>query len=169
MHPWSRQQVGQGRTTVWIEVLRVPCLLAGLAVANAGAGELYRWADADGVVHYSDSKPADVNAETRRFADAERPNTVDVAPAPTLYQPPALPVQPEIVMYGRPTCGYCVKAERYFNARGLAFRNIDISRSPSAHAEFKRLGGQGTPLIFVDGTPVRGFNQAKLDRLLATD
>ena len=145
-------------------------LLLAVLAATASAGELYRWKDAAGVTHYSDSPPPDAQAELRRYDDADAaPRPSDGTPA--LYRPPPIDASasaaaPEIVMYGRPDCGYCVKAERYFNARGLAFRNLDISRSPAAHAEFRRLGGQGTPLIFVDGERVRGFNQARLDRLL---
>lgn len=150
----------------WTIRLLLPLLVAACCMPAAGAGELYRWKDAAGITHYSDSPPAGIDAETRRYSDSEAA-PLPSATAPSLYQLPALPAAPEIVMYGRPTCGYCVKAERYFAARGLAFRNLDISRSAAAHAEFKRLGGQGTPLIFVDGQPVRGFNQAKLDRLLA--
>ena len=136
-----------------------------LALGPAEAKDVYRWKDADGVTHYSDSKPADTAAESLRFGDETA--SAPPADAPTLYKPPpAAPSRPNIVMYGRPSCGYCVKAARYFAANGLAFRNMDISASSQARAEFERLGGRGTPLIFVDGHRIQGFAKSKLDEVL---
>ena len=143
------------------------CLLAPLAT-QATASDVYRWKDANGVTHYSDTKPPAQQAE-RLHIDADRPAT-GPAPVPLAPPPPAAPQavanQPDILMYASPTCGWCRKAERYFAARGLSYRNIDITASDSNRKAYERAGGRGTPLIFVGGQRVQGFNEGRLDAVI---
>ena len=40
-------------------ILRILLVIAPMFAAGAHAGEIYKWLDDDGVVHYSDTKPAD--------------------------------------------------------------------------------------------------------------
>lgn len=80
---------------------------------------------------------------------------------------PAKTAAPEIVMYVMPDCGYCAAARAYLKQRGLAWQEHDITTSQSAAKEFSARGGQGTPLILVDGTVVHGFNAQRMDAALA--
>jgi glutaredoxin len=70
-----------------------------------------------------------------------------------------------VVIYTTSHCHYCVKAKEYFAKKGIRYREIDIERSMSGEAEFKKLGGSGVPLIVVGSTTLKGFNAQKLDRL----
>ena len=81
--------------------------------------------------------------------------------------PESASAEPEIVMYVMPQCGYCERARRYLQARGLQWREIDIAASAEAKADFDAHGGAGTPLILVNGQRVSGFDQPGLDRILA--
>jgi len=74
---------------------------------------------------------------------------------------------PNIVMYATQTCGYCVKARSWFKSRNLAWEERDIETSAVANKEWKSLGGQGTPLIVIDGERIHGFDQARIEALLA--
>ena len=74
---------------------------------------------------------------------------------------------PGIVMYTTQTCGYCVKAREYLKARKLAWDERDIERSEAARKEWTALGGQGTPVIVIDGKAFKGFSAADLDAELA--
>lgn len=74
---------------------------------------------------------------------------------------------PGIVMYTTQTCGYCVKAREYLKARKLAWDERDIERSEAARKEWTALGGQGTPVIVIDGKAFKGFSEAALDAELA--
>jgi hypothetical protein len=58
---------------------RLCCLLL-LASASAGAGNLYKWKDANGVTQYSERPPTGQQYETRR---------INTSGAPTAAQPPA--------------------------------------------------------------------------------
>jgi glutaredoxin len=142
-------------------------LLLACAGTPAAAAEVYRWKDANGVTHYSDSRPAATTAEqvvVRDSAGLDGGGRAYPAVTPERTVPAA--VQPSILMYDNPNCGYCRRAKQWFNQRGLAFRTIDITVSKQNHDAFLRDGGRGTPLIFVDGVAVSGFNQARLEKLI---
>ena len=74
---------------------------------------------------------------------------------------------PEVVMYTTQTCGYCIKARAYLQARDVAWKERDIETSADAEREWKALGGVGTPLIVINGKPFTGFAQQVLDVELA--
>lgn len=143
-----------------------------LPAAAALSAEVYRWRDANGTVHYSDRKPADFEVE--QVAVKQHESMADgpaVQPSPVVSAvippaPPAAPPPISVLMYSRPGCGWCRKAEHYLEARGVPWRSIDITASAQAEREFKSLGGTGTPLIFIEGQRVAGFNVKRLDRLL---
>jgi glutaredoxin len=55
---------------------------------------------------------------------------------------------PSIVIYTRPGCAYCRKAEEYFTARQIPFRRLDIGRDPAALRDYReRYQGDIVPLI----------------------
>jgi glutaredoxin len=150
----------------WLIVALLGCML--IAPSAAAASEVYRWRDSNGVVHYGDRKPADAESERVELRDSKGLDGFVAAPVATPAPgsaPPAF-VAPDILMYDHPNCGYCRQAERWFNSRGLRFRRIDITASKRNHDQFLRDGGRGTPLIFVDGVAVRGFNEQRLQRLV---
>src|SRR5207253_2630889 len=117
------------------------------------------WVDAQGRKHFSDAKPADADAETVVLRPEPAP-VVPAEPAPTAVPPRGAPVAqanryaPDILMYVMKGCGYCTRARAYFNSRGLAWREIDVDASKRDYEAFKRSGGTGTPLIFIDGNRV---------------
>ena len=56
----------------------LPCLLLALAAAPLGATEVYRWVDADGVVHFSDkAPPSGVDDYSRQDVIVEPPAGYD--------------------------------------------------------------------------------------------
>lgn len=64
----------------------------------------------------------------------------------------------EVIMYAVPNCGYCRQARQYFSKHGIDYVEYNINRSSKRLKEFRRLGGQGTPLILIDGSKIHGFN-----------
>lgn len=70
-------------------------------------------------------------------------------------EPPSRPV----VMYATSWCPYCAQARAYFAKNGIAYVEHDVEASAAAHAEFRRLGGRGVPLIFVGEERIDGFNE----------
>lgn len=74
---------------------------------------------------------------------------------------------PRVIMFSTPTCTYCKHAKRYFRARGVPFKDIDVSRDSAAARDMvRRSGQQGVPVIDIGGKIIVGFDQPKIDNLL---
>ena len=72
-----------------------------------------------------------------------------------------------VLVFTTPTCPWCTRAKSYLRTRGVPFREIDVSRDPSAARDLVRRTGQmGVPVVEIDGRPIVGFDQAKIDTLL---
>lgn len=82
-----------------------------------------------------------------------------------------MPVQvktaPKVLMFTTPTCHYCKVAKRYFKEQGVKFREIDVSKNPSAAADMQRKTGQmGVPVILINNRPIIGFDKIKINKIL---
>ena len=80
-----------------------------------------------------------------------------------------------VTIYTKMFCVYCARAKKLLRAKGVAFREIDISFSPSRRTEMlERAGGRKTvPQIFIGETHVGGSDDllalessGRLDALL---
>lgn len=72
-----------------------------------------------------------------------------------------------VIVYSSPTCAWCMRAKTYLRTRGVPFRDVDVSRDPAAARNLVRRTGQmGVPVIEVDGRPIVGFDQARIDSAL---
>ena len=79
----------------------------------------------------------------------------------------SLPRPHRVLVFTTPTCPWCTRAKSYLRTRGVPFREIDVSRDPSAARDLVRRTGQmGVPVVEIDGRPIVGFDQAKIDTLL---
>jgi glutaredoxin len=137
-------------------MLRTLLVLVLLGAASASAQALYRWTDAEGRIHYSSEPPPGTKATVVR----PRVNaySAPAQPATAAPRPAALAAAP-VVMYATSWCPYCARARAYFGRNGIAYTEHDIEKSPQAHAEFKRLGGRGVPLILVGRQRLNGFDE----------
>ncbi len=74
-----------------------------------------------------------------------------------------------VKVYSTPTCPYCVMAKKYLDSKGIPYEDIDVSRDREAAMEMIRKSGQrGVPVLDINGSIVVGFNQAEIDRLIAS-
>jgi glutaredoxin 3 len=77
----------------------------------------------------------------------------------------------DVVIYRTPYCPYCVRAAALLKAKGVAFREIDVSDDPEARARLlNETGSRTVPQIFINGASVGGYDDiALLDRKGALD
>ncbi len=80
----------------------------------------------------------------------------------------ATPARPHrVLVFTTPTCPWCSRAKSYLRSRNVPFREIDVSRDPAAARDLVRRTGQmGVPVVEIDGRPIVGFDQARIDTLL---
>jgi len=81
----------------------------------------------------------------------------------------------EIVIYSSPFCGFCFRAKRLLDSKGVAYEDIDVMLNPSRRPEMlERAGGStSVPQIFIDDRHIGGSDElaaleqtGELDRLL---
>lgn len=153
------------------------CLLG--IVAGADAAATYRWFDANGKVHYSESPPAGVAAQEIKLpaslevaAAAQSESTAaTVQPAKNPAAPAATPAQaaaaPQVEIYMTSWCPYCRKAEAWFRERNIPFNAYDIEKDADAakrKAELCR--SRGVPLVVICGQSIPGFSEKAFEEAL---
>ena len=79
----------------------------------------------------------------------------------------------DVIIYGASWCGACRSAARHLSRRGVPFEEKDIERDPGARTEMNakaRAAGlrpTGIPVIDFRGTILTGFDQRRIDALIA--
>ena len=66
-----------------------------------------------------------------------------------------------VMMYFKPTCPYCVKAQALLSSLGQNFSSIDIAAQPEKRAEMieKSNGATTVPQIFINDAHVGGCDE----------
>lgn len=81
-----------------------------------------------------------------------------------------------VVIYTSPMCGYCYRAKKLLERKGVAFTEIDVESDSARRQEMiARAGGRYTvPQVFINNRHVGGCddlfeleNAGRLDELLA--
>lgn len=81
----------------------------------------------------------------------------------------------DVIIYGASWCGACKQAARYFSQKGVPFTEKDIEKQPGARDEMMEkaraqgVSTGGIPVIDVKGTLLPGFNQVRIEQLLASN
>ena len=91
------------------------------------------------------------------------------------FENPHIRPMPKIEIYTQPFCGYCYRAKKLLDDKGVEYEEIDVMEQPARRPEMvERAGGRtSTPQVFIDGQGIGGsddmaaLNRAgELDRLL---
>ena len=76
-------------------------------------------------------------------------------------------------MYSTQWCGYCQRARRLLERRGIVFREIDVDEAEARAEMLTRSGKRSVPQIFIGSRHVGGFEElyalersGELDQLL---
>jgi len=68
-----------------------------------------------------------------------------------------------IRLFIKPYCGWCHKAERWLNERGVEYEKVDVIADEAAHEEMIRLSGRDlAPVLEVDGKILADFGPEQL-------
>jgi len=168
--------------------VRAVLVLLVLFTAFPARGDLYTWVDADGVKHFSNAPPPDVQDVARqvevkytsdqyeKWEEQRKSNQTEILEKSRVDDDASkqeaaagrqVAEQPgDVVMYTTSTCGYCARAKAFFTKYGIAYTEYDITTDKQGCERFKKLNGSGVPLIFVGDKRISGFNEGLLRRLL---
>jgi glutaredoxin len=138
-------------------------ILIVLFAGNACADSFYKWIDEKGVTHYSEAPPPTGQSETINMELA--PATEAAPPAPKFEYTPAKSSK-SVVIYTAQWCGICTSAKRYMREHSIRFTEYDIEKSAKGQADYRRMNGQGVPILMVDGKRMNGFTPAGLEAML---
>jgi glutaredoxin 3 len=76
-------------------------------------------------------------------------------------------VSNELILYVKPGCPWCRKAENYLLEHGYAYELVDVISDRSAFAEMKRLSGQTyAPTLTVGDLMLADFGPEELEEFL---
>ncbi len=128
-------------------------------------GDLYKWVDKDGKIHYGDSPPE--NAKLKKITGKVN-SFSSVSVEPFVYDPNIITrrkTSKSVVMYSTSWCGYCKKAARHFRQKKIPFTEYDIEKSAKAANEYKKLRGRGVPIILIGDRRMNGFNASTFDSI----
>lgn len=145
------------------------CLLALtlLVPMSSGSGELYKWVDDKGTIHYGDKPPA--KAELKNITgNISSFKTVNVEPFkfdPALVTRGGKSKAKSVVMYSTSWCGYCKKARNHFKRNKIPYQEYDIEKSKKAARDYKKLNGRGVPVILIGKQRMNGFSAQKFDKI----
>ncbi len=77
-------------------------------------------------------------------------------------------MNPSIVVFGTPTCGWCRKAKEYLRSRGYTFKYVDVSSDAAGLRDMIRKSGQqGVPQIWINNVAVVGFDRERIESLVS--
>ena len=134
-------------------------LIAGVAGVQA---EIYKWVDADGRIQFSDRPSPDGRSEDVRLRPINTYQGVSVEEYVEMgsIRPKEAKAR-KVVMYSTPWCGVCKRAKRFFQSKGIPFRELDIEKNRMARREFDRMNAKGVPVILVGGKRMNGFSEKR--------
>lgn len=139
-------------------------MLFTLPFAFSVQAEIYKWTDANGKSHFSESKPANP-------ASIENRNELEVRsqqPTPADNKTQAAAV-PQVDLYITSWCPYCKKAMAFLRNNNIAFNAYDIEQDTNAATRKNEIDPDysGIPLAVINGVTIRGFAEDTYQEALA--
>ncbi|MES3023854.1 MAG: glutaredoxin family protein [Pseudomonadota bacterium] len=138
--------------------------LAGAALllcAGSASAQLFKWVDAKGTVHFSDTPPPD-KAKTLKVkpfsgVDGGTPLPYELAQAARGHP---------VTLYTTASCVACDAGRSHLNARGIPFAEKTVT-TPEDQAKMAAAGGTGAmPLLLVGPSKLAGFEAGAWDTAL---
>lgn len=135
------------------------CAAAGLAQA----GDLYRWVDADGKVHYTDQPPpaGAKKVEEKKLGG----NTIDTSELP--YATRLAVKKFPVTLYASDCGAPCDQARDHLNQRGIPYAAKNPQTTPADGEALKKLVGMlYVPVLVVGSTVSKGYETGAWDAAL---
>ncbi|NTV94540.1 MAG: glutaredoxin family protein [Thiobacillus sp.] len=135
---------------------RIAVFLLALACATpVVAGDLYRWTDHTGRVHYSDQPPPR-DVKTVKRMGGTGATTAEAGAT-----------RPPVVLFNSNCGATCEQAAGYLRQRGVPFTLKSVDKDAATATELrKRTGAFEVPVLFVGDSMQRGYSPSVWDKML---
>lgn len=144
---------------------RFALILAGifLAVAAAGAQDMYKWVDGQGNVTYQDQPPPGQEDSAAPFAEDAEVAAALAAEKARGENRSSVPV----TLYSIPVCDACDLVRMFLDKNGVPYTEKDADKDMTAQQEMKKLSGQlSVPMLVVGDNVVNGYSTTALEAQL---
>lgn len=144
-----------------ITAATIPMLLLGLALvagASDAHGEIYKWVDDQGNLHFGDRRPNTADSEEMELPAINTYESVT-------YDTTAFDFGQRVIMYSTDWCGVCKRAKKYFKSNNIAFTEYNIDKNAKAKQRYNALGATGVPVILYGNQRMNGFSEAAFRRI----
>ena len=138
--------------------LAAAVLAATLPVALGAAAQstVYKWTDADGKVHFSDSPPPPASKNVTQSRVGSGPAAASQLPYATQQAMKNNPV----TLFTAPQCGDpCTQGRALLSDRGIPYTERDAQASRADADQVKKLvGALQVPVLLVGADPLKGYD-----------
>jgi len=149
--------------------MRILLAITLCAFAVGAGAQVYRWTDAQGRTHVTDTPPPASAKSVKKGGAATAATSPATAPQPTAQEPFAVQqakTKFPVTLYTVPNCEGCNAARKLLNARGVPFKETSVTDATQME-EFKQVvGGNAVPAMIVGSTVQKGFEESAYQRLL---
>jgi glutaredoxin len=158
-------------------------IIAVLVTPQIAEDALYRWVDENGVVHFDEAQPSDVESAvkvepgTTNGSDVQGvqgPKTDTEESLESSQDKPDGDVQSknasasEAELYITRSCMYCKMAANFLRSKGIPFKWYDIERDRRAALRKMELDPKpGVPFAVINGFRIHGFSVEAYERALS--
>ena len=146
-----------------MKVIKMLPAALGAALLLAGASadaQIYKWVDAKGVTHYSDTPPASKQAEIKPYGGA------GAVLVPLPYELARAARTSPVTLYTMPQCPACDAGRALLKARGIPFAEKTVTTAAD-HDRLKEIGSDGQlPLLMVGRSKLLGFESGEWNSAL---
>ena len=136
--------------------------LALLLCAGAASAQVYKWVDAAGKTHFSDTPPPD----TAKVAPLKSGSAVGSASSGMPYALSSAMRNHPVTLYTTNACGGCDSGRAYLRGRGIPFTEKTVTNADDG-ARLRAAGGDGNlPFLAVGNAKVTGYQQGSWEAML---
>ncbi|MDO9467331.1 MAG: glutaredoxin family protein [Thiobacillus sp.] len=134
-----------------IQPMKTGLILLAMLLAMPAAAGVYKWTDAQGRIHYTDSPPPAARATQMKLQTHTGPVEVSRANG----------AGSGVTIYTTAWCGVCTRAKAFFRKNGIPFTEWDVEKTEYGAIKYGQLGGRGVPVITVGAEKMMGFESGR--------
>lgn len=140
-------------------------LIAAATVCGIAQAQQYRWTDAEGRVHLTDTPPPATAKNVRRIESSSAPSEAPALP----FEIARLQQDFPVTLYTSPGCkDLCEQARAVLNRRAVPFSEFQAWNSETVQKMKSAVGSSQVPVLVVGRLVQIGFDQGLFDKLLSS-